>query len=718
MSGATESSEMIEIKALLKMLVESQTKQAESQARLAETQADTQQHIIEILESTITAGHKQQGVVANYVPGKHDILYEAISENDWGKATEYLKHNPEAINEGITYDSSTALQMAIDLGIGTPIIEEIVKLMKPKMLECKSTEDGNTALHLAAWRGNTKVAVMLVNTNSKLPQIRSYSGKTPLESALGRFTVGQKEIVEYLYSVTRDEEPSPFVGNEGATLLCRAIVANFYDLALCLVNRFPELVMVKSSAYGMCGLELLVRRPFAFRSGAKVTWWQDRIYSVIQVDINSTYGQPITCQSSLESKRDEDNRLKVKDTEIDEENPLELAGRDKENRPKITKAEESLQVSSNSDKGILLPCLTRVPFIKKLYKKKLMHVQATALLKQMLLEIDIANDSLEIRSFFNNNSNIIKVAIKHGLVEFVVGLLWHFSYLSFNRLPHQRMIEMAIEERNEMILNLTCDSAESRGNKNNLVSRTDSNNNTILHYAAKQAPPAKLNMISGVALQMQRELQWFQGVERMMSECDRLQRNKNGDTAQFIFQVEHKDLLKKGEDWMKDTSGSCMIVAALIATVAFAAAFTVPGGNISDTNSTKNGTPVFLQENSFTAFVVADALALFASITSALMFLAIYTSRYAEIDFLRSLPQKLIIGLSALFISMAAILVAFGASLYIVVGDRFAQATIPIALFSCCPMVLFAWLQLPLFYEMVRSTYWVSVLRKHKYIST
>ncbi|RZC80980.1 hypothetical protein C5167_043553, partial [Papaver somniferum] len=490
---------------------------------------------------------------------------------------------------------------------------------------------------------------MLVNTNSKLPQIRSYSGKTPLESALGRFTVGQKEIVEYLYSVTRDEEPNPFVGNEGATLLCRAIVANFYNLALCLVNRFPELVMVKSSAYGMCGLELLVRRPFAFRSGAKMTWWQDRIYSVIQVDTKSTYGQPITCQSSLESKRDEDNHLEVNDTKIDEEKPLEFAERDTENRPKL-----------NTSSSVLYRVLIikyQVPSIKKLYKKKLMHVQATSLLEQMLLEIDIGNDSLEIRSFFNNNSNIIKVAIKHGLVEFVVGLLWHFSYLN-------------------------------------------SDNNTILHYASKQAPPAQLNMISGVALQMQRELQWFQGVERMMSECDRWQRNKNGDTAQFIFQVEHKDLLKKGEDWMKDTSGSCMIVAALIAAVAFAAAFTVPGGNISDTNSTKNGTPVFLRENSFTAFVVADALALFASITSALMFLAIYTSRYAEIDFLRSLPQKLIIGLSALFISMAAILVAFGASLYIVVGDRFAQATIPIALFSCCPMVLFTWLQLPLFYEM------------------
>ncbi|KAI3845822.1 hypothetical protein MKX03_020319 [Papaver bracteatum] len=60
-------------------------------------------------------------------------------------------------------------------------------------------------------------------------------------------------------------------------------------------------------------------------------------------------------------------------------------------------------------------------------------------------------------------------------------------------------------------------------------------------------------------------MQWF-----------KLTRNKNGDPAQFVFSEEHKDLLKEGDDWLNDTSGSCMIVAALIATVAFAAAFTVP----------------------------------------------------------------------------------------------------------------------------------------------
>ncbi|KAI3716438.1 hypothetical protein L1987_67315 [Smallanthus sonchifolius] len=36
-------------------------------------------------------------------------------------------------------------------------------------------------------------------------------------------------------------------------------------------------------------------------------------------------------------------------------------------------------------------------------------------------------------------------------------------------------------------------------------------NENALHIAAKLAPPHRLNAVTGAALQMQRELQWFQG---------------------------------------------------------------------------------------------------------------------------------------------------------------------------------------------------------------
>lgn len=222
---------------------------------------------------------------------------------------------------------------------------------------------------------------------------------------------------------------------------------------------------------------------------------------------------------------------------------------------------------------------------------------------------------------------------------------------------------------------------------------------------AKLAPSSQLNRISGAVLQMQRELQWFKGIENMLPEEYKFMINNSGDTAQMIFTEEHKKLVEKGEKWLKETSGSCMVVAALIATVAFAAAFTVPGGSISDSDSNNNGIPIFLEKNSFALFIVADALALFYSITSVLMFLAILASRYAEEDFLKSLPQKLIIGLATLFLSMATILIAFGAALSIVVGNRFPWDPIPITILSCIPVILFIWLMFPLFVEMVWSTY-------------
>jgi hypothetical protein len=151
---------------------------------------------------------------------------------------------------------------------------------------------------------------------------------------------------------------------------------------------------------------------------------------------------------------------------------------------------------------------------------------------------------------------------------------------------------------------------------------------------------------------------------------------------------------------MKDTSNSCMLVATLIATIAFAAAITVPGGNNQD-----KGTPIFLSDNLFIVFVMSDALALFSSMTSLLMFLAILNARFAEEDFVMALPEKLIIGLACLFLAIVNTMVAFGAALSILVQERLKWAPIPIALLACVPIALFAMLQLPLFIEMIISTY-------------
>jgi hypothetical protein len=175
--------------------------------------------------------------------------------------------------------------------------------------------------------------------------------------------------------------------------------------------------------------------------------------------------------------------------------------------------------------------------------------------------------------------------------------------------------------------------------------------------------------------------------------------NKDNLQPRELFTKNHKNLMKEGEQWMKDTASSCTVVGALIATIMFAAAFTVPGGNDQNT-----GIPMFLNENLFMLFIVSDSLSLFSSATSVLMFLGILTSRYAEEDFLKSLPTKMIIGLSTLFFSIVSMMIAFCAALLIMLRGK-SWFVIPVICLASIPVTLFALMQFPLLVDMFISTY-------------
>ncbi|KAI3872952.1 hypothetical protein MKW92_025606 [Papaver armeniacum] len=669
-------------------------------------------------------------------------LYDAAIEGDWKVASKFLEKHPEGITKGITNESQTVLHVAIRYGKkwNLMFIEEILKLMPPHTLEHRTNVSENTTLHYAAICGHAKAAKMIVNKNPRLTQIVNRNGMVPLERALTSVTAGQRETVEYLYSVTKHEHPGPFSGDQGDSLLRHMIDAGFYDIASSIVQRFPELVIDQTKKVQTNAMNYMAERPFAFVSGAKHTFWQRCIYSLVKVNTITTYELHTQANENKFSRRSEDSLPQCSEgIKRDEENPVEKI--EGSCRDKKFPSENSKNMEGDKAKpfkweaagvgicaSIFMICLQMYckiklffnnlvvswlwlfisvtpieEFHKQLYDEKVKHKQAEDLVKKV--------------KYFFAGSNVMKMAIRHGSVEFVDVCIQLFPYIIRHRMGGQTMIQMSIEERNETILNLLC--KHSGKEKIDVICRADIEGNTILHYAAKLAPSAQLNLVRGAYLQMQREVQWFKGVENMISEQMKFKRNKKGETAHNIFTKEHKELKENGEKWLKDTSGSCMLVAALIATVAFASAFTVPGGNISDsTNSSKNGIPVFLGKNSFIVFALADAIALFSSVTSVLMFLAVYTSRYAEIDFLKSLPNKLMLGLATLFISMASVLVAFGASIYIVLGERLAWALVPIVVFSCVPVTLFAWLQLPLFFDMVHSTYQGSLFREHRYISS
>ncbi|KAI3890445.1 hypothetical protein MKW92_028236 [Papaver armeniacum] len=621
---------------------------------------------------------EQQGEVnqaTDYVYEEHKPLYEAAKEGNWNQAEEIFKADPGAKTKDITIESETALNIAAD-HTKWEFVEKLVGLVPPKALEQKDSKYGYTALHTAAMEGNTEIVKLMVKTNPLLTQIRDNYGRVPLHTAAKFVSEGQEKVLQYLYSVTRDDDPSPFTGQRGASLLCDLIESNFYDIAVSIVQSNPKLVTEKTKKCGVCALEVLVRRPFSFQSGNKTTWWQRRLHLFLQVD--------------TEAPNYLDNRA-------DLESPRESSTM---RRGAITKF--IMQY--------LNPYLTQVSFIKKVYDQKFINEQASKLVSTMLEQIGATMNKSDVIDFFKQSS-LMKTAITYGTTEVIVQCLKKFPYLLWSEMEGQTMVQIAIAERNDKIFNFICKKSEE--DMDELNSRTDDKGNTILHYAADIAPSHQLNSVSGAALQMQREAQWFKGVKSILLERYRLVRNKDGMTAQCIFTEKHKDLVIKGEKWMRGTSHSCMIVATLISTVAFAAAFTVPGGNYNDAQrNTVNGLPILLNSNSFIVFAVADALALFSSATSVLMFLAILTSRYSEEDFVKALPQKFILGLATLFISMATMMIAFGSAIDIILCPRWKWTIIPITSLGCVPVALFLWLLFPLFAEMVRSTYWPTIFDK------
>ncbi|XP_059637104.1 ankyrin repeat-containing protein ITN1-like [Cornus florida] len=267
----------------------------------------------------------------------------------------------------------------------------------------------------------------------------------------------------------------------------------------------------------------------------------------------------------------------------------------------------------------------------------------------------------------------------------------------------RKIFQVAVTSRSENVFNLIYQMGD---HKQHMAHLRDRSGNTILHLAGKLAPAHKLNLVSGAALQMQRELQWFEEVKKFVIPAYNEIENDAKKTPAMVFSEEHKDLVIEGEKWMKDTANSCTIAAALIATVVFAAALTVPGGDNPD------GLPNFSKETGFITFVVSDAISLFTSTASMLMFLSILTSRYAEQDFLYILPKRLIIGLVTLFLSITSMMITFSATLYLVFGHKKAWILMPVAALACLPVTLFVSLQFPLLVDVISSTYGPGIFGK------
>ncbi|KAI7981878.1 Ankyrin repeat-containing protein ITN1 [Camellia lanceoleosa] len=339
---------------------------------------------------------------------------------------------------------------------------------------------------------------------------------------------------------------------------------------------------------------------------------------------------------------------------------------------------------------------------KHIREQKLKHNQALQLVKYLCEQVRSLEDLEAYRSLAKNP---LLVAAKLGIHEIIEEIVNSFPRAILAKDSEDRNIfQLVVLKRHENVFNLLYQMGEYKQYITQLV---DDKGNTLLHLVGNKAPIEKLNVVPGAALQMQRELQWFKEVEKFVNPSYKEMQNADGHTPSTVFTDKHKDLVVEGEKWMKNRATSCTIAATLITAMVFAAAITVPGGN----NNT-SGLPIFSAEKAFIVFVVSDAIALFMSTTSLLIFLSILTSRYAEDDFLYILPHRLIVGFVTLFLSITAMIAAFSSILCLMLDDKNSWLLSLIVMSACLPISSFMLLQFPLLADLMSSTYGPGIFGK------
>ncbi|KAK6239160.1 hypothetical protein QUC31_004629 [Theobroma cacao] len=286
----------------------------------------------------------------------------------------------------------------------------------------------------------------------------------------------------------------------------------------------------------------------------------------------------------------------------------------------------------------------------------------------------------------------ILIAAKSGITEMVEKILELFPVALHDMNSEKKnIVLLAVENRQPHVYELLL---KKNIMKDSAFRAVDQKGNSALHLAAMLGDH-KPWLIPGAALQMQWEIKWYEFVKKSMPVHFFARYNKDNKTPRDIFTETHKNLLQKGGDWLTNTSESCSVVAALIATVAFAASTTVPGGVKSE-----NGKPIFENHPAFEAFAISSLIALCFSVTAVVMFLSILTSRYEEKDFGKDLPRKLLLGLTSLFVSIASVLVSFCAGHFFNLKDKLKDAAFPVYTVTCLPVTLFAMAQFPLYIDL------------------
>ncbi|KAK1418420.1 hypothetical protein QVD17_27564 [Tagetes erecta] len=633
-------------------------------------------------------------------------LRDVTIKGNWSKVESILKKHKGLATETISSDGSTILHIAVGVG-HNEFVKKLFSYINDSQVLKRRESDGSTALHIASLVGNKDAVDLLVKKNNKLLNIKDHNGEEPLHKAYENMhldTIGYLLNAgakpEFQSSFYRAVHPNDQIVVD---LLINAIFANQFGLALDLVQKFPKsasksddvlMALAKTFPSGLDDAESLIYPSLNF------IWEKMRTTALLSILFFIHVPHMHYDYFFKGNKKFDIDILSLLVSTVLCPVPSVLASA-------FTMIYLLLLIACfpflvlyffwwNCAKILVEP-------IKQIENKKREWDKAKKVLELVCDEIEKLEYNGTHHPYYTRP---ILEAARQNAYKVVDEILFRSPEAIQSKDKNgYDIILLAIIHRSEKIYNIIYDIGERKNLYRTIV---DSSKNNILHLVGRLAPSNVLGQRTGAALQVQRELQWREEVKKLVFPAYISQENIFKETPEMIFTREHMNLVREGEQWMKTTAGSFSITAALITTVVFAAAITVPGGN-----SQEEGSPLLKKEIAFIIFAVSDTISLFSSSTALLVFLSILTARFAEKDFLVSLPRRLFMGLFFLLLSTTTMIVAFSATVFLVFCEQQLWMLAPISGLALIPIAFFVTLQFPLMVDLFRSTH-LRIFGRHK----
>ncbi|XP_031262361.1 uncharacterized protein LOC116120542 isoform X2 [Pistacia vera] len=526
--------------------------------------------------------------------------YQAALEEDWNYLKTYFKERSYALPVPLTAAKDTVFHLAVFSCSKEPldILLNIAENDRMTMSAVwNKNEYGDTPLHVAAANGNLEAVKLLVEYDKDLSHDINDEGETPLFKAAA---YGRTKVVKYLASESLDQQSietgthiiesggrkivnytklkdihrQKITGEvKGASILHAAILGENFETALLLL-RLDKCLATLEDEKCWTSLNLLATLSSAFKSGYQMGTWISRVfYFCLPID-DSIDDEMESCCNLF--------------------NEWWKLGKICSPAREICEAKRKHKLASRLARSLI----REDSWLEKV--------------KQKMSSPDVDEPIEE-----NSQPSSLFFATERGIIKIVEEMLTLCPQLvEFKNHQKQNILHVAIQHRQKEIYDLV---KTMKIPMTRLVRGIDKNGYTILHHAANMKDDDKETHPAGPVYQLQEELKWYKRVEKMTPSHYRMfpesEFNKN---CKELFIIKHSGLLKDAQKWIKETSQSCSAVSVLVATVVFAAAYTVPGG------SNEKGYPVFLNNRFFLIFTVMDVVALACSLTSVVTLFKFY----------------------------------------------------------------------------------------------